>query len=339
MACEMHVLVLFALISLWINLPFLLRSANYEVVSWAIFKDLNNPDIWDNPTTRPEENATGTSEYDNKGGTRQHRHDSTKTVKVEETIEYLLSDLIISKTPTCGGKKCFFKSKTKPSEIGFLVTSEFSTIQRNNTDKGWELFQKVASQFDINHFQLEEPWHCEGCGKMLKLPQKVLKEPLTELCRSGVERLMDNLVIQKVRTAPPPTTQLSPLWKLDPRDLPVLRTAPWLKFYYKDLNSSSYPDQNVIKERNHTAFFKQLADGLLTSINIIDMFPELAIDFQLYIDHSTGEAYHLDFDRPFDRFKSEKLIQAMRATNTKSIRKVVSELHILMTLAENERMS
>mmetsp|Transcript_496 Transcript_496/g.610 ORF Transcript_496/g.610 Transcript_496/m.610 type:complete len:380 (+) Transcript_496:119-1258(+) len=278
-----------------------------------------------------ESNLSFSSKIANENKIKQHNDDPTKnTTGRVIRIEDLLPDLLNITERYCGGRKCFFKSKSKPLDIGYLINPEISLDERYNVDKGWQLCQQVASQFDIQHFLLEAPWHCEGCARILKLPKLpgIKRENFTESIR-------DNLVVQKVQIAPPQCIE----WKPRARNKPALKIAPWLREYYDDLNNTSIQDSNITSERNITAAsFQRMADGFATAEKIINSFPKLSIDFQLYIDESTGQVYHLDFDRPFDN-KNFAETQPARRIQARNLRKVLKELETLKQLAESKGMN
>lgn len=164
---------------------------------------------------------------------------------------------------SCGRFKCFFRSVSDPGK-GYLISDRHS--QGAHIFSVLDYIEQLKSEFHIRHFLLGRPY-------------------ITETPAYFVERLVDKaaqdlvgakeLVIEENISAPP-----GALFKC--------RTFEQNTLDHFIENGGEGLEETLMKE---------LAD----TKTLVEAHPELAWDFQIWIDLA-GRVYHLDFDRTFRRY-------------------------------------
>ena len=229
------------------------------------------------------------------------------------TFRALLDDLQLDKK-SCGLCKCYFPSKSSrgfgwmlaPADSKNKTTPDIQVRMEN----GWQLAKQVEEEFHITNFLMEPPWLCSNC-----LVDHYNTNSSMGNYTLGLPYQAPDLIVQRVRSIPNRTRVV---------ELRI-RRDPWKEFVmphvkrYNDVTTSSH------NRKETAAFLVRFQQELSTSVKIVTKHPNLLFDYQFLFDNSTGEVYHIDFDRAY-QMKDKSLHKVEKGIHNWKLREMTEKL-------------
>lgn len=217
-----------------------------------------------------------------------HTHD----VNVTQLDLFRPEDLDGTKPAPCGWHKCFFHSKSS-DQIGYLVarsTGKSNSAKRKrleSLDSAWQLAKHLEQEYNIHHFLIAPPINVTVSKSLAsRLNQNLKSETARQRFKKRRFPKGSTAFVEKVKPAPNHT-------------LLIGCKDSKLNLFKKVV------DKFVLRVKDKESFIRNFKESFANLREILHKEPCLLYDFQVVIDTS-GNLYHLDFDRCFSMRTAKK---------------------------------